>query len=275
MARLYYRCEGATMKQFRLALQITLASFIFLGITLFFLWQSTPSLIEAASPKQDWTPPNTTGAHLRMRRLGSNGESLGTDCDVGDLNYGCTAFCSNPSLCPSPVRPYPYPSAWPDISFNRDYLLDVVTQETSPGVFDQTALQAQVIAARSYAWYQINNWPGGVINNSTGFQVFLPFKFESFGNGADPNNPADPCHSTNLSAAQANLCATVLATGNHYAAYSLNGIRNQTEIALRVDVEDQAGNVQEALGGTRTIVIHDDPLTISLDTANGNAWNRR
>jgi len=153
-----------------------------------------------------------------MRRLrSSDGASLGVDCTTGDQSYGCTAFCEGvPDKCASPVRPYPYASAWPNISFDKDYLLDVVGQEASPGLFDPVALQAQAIAARSYAWYQINNAPGNVINNSTSFQVFLPFKFETF--GPDPGNTSDPCQSTNLSANQLRLCQAV-GTGSHYLSW--------------------------------------------------------
>ncbi len=180
-------------------------------------WFFDSNTARAHSPAQDWTPPVTTGTHLRMRRLYPNGESRGVDCTVGDRSYGCTAFCEDvPDKCASPPRPYPYSSAWPDISFDRDYLLDVVGQETSPGLFDPIALQAQAIAARSYAWYWINNADYNVINNSTTFQVFLPFKFETF--GPDPENASDPCQSTNLSANQTRLCQAV-GTGGYYLSW--------------------------------------------------------
>lgn len=61
------------------------------------------------------------------------------------------------------------------IPFEHDYLLDVVPQETSPGLFDQIVLNAQAIAARSYAEYQLNNPYDNVpYNNSTTFQAFIP-----------------------------------------------------------------------------------------------------
>jgi len=159
-----------------------------------------------------------------MRRLRENGESMGVDCGINDTSYGCTVYCDNYDwpTCPGITdpargsRPYPYSSAWPNISFDKDYLLDVVGQEASPGLFDPVALQAQAIAARSYAWYQINNSPYNVINNSTSFQVFLPFKFESF--GPDPNNASAPCQSTNLSANQTRLCQAV-GTEGYYLSW--------------------------------------------------------
>jgi hypothetical protein len=206
------------MKHTRVVFRVIVILLEIIGMCLLLSEAADLNVVNASKVTQEWSPPSSTGSHLRMRRLrSSDGASLGVDCTTGDQSYGCTAFCEGvPDKCASPVRPYPYASAWPNISFDKDYLLDVVGQEASPGLFDPVALQAQAIAARSYAWYQINNAPGNVINNSTSFQVFLPFKFETF--GPDPGNTSDPCQSTNLSANQLRLCQAV-GTGSHYLSW--------------------------------------------------------
>lgn len=75
--------------------------------------------------------------------------------------------------------------------------------------YHPTALAAQAIAARSYAYYKIDR--GLAIDNSaSGNQVFLPYKFESLNpNNISPDNPGNPCLSTNLSAGQQIICAAV------------------------------------------------------------------
>jgi len=155
-----------------------------------------------------WSPPSAIqSGQLRMRKLTNSGASLGLDCAPGNTEYGCTAYCDNYpySYCQGNVAGYPYASAWPTISYDHDYLLDVLAQEASPALFDQLALNAQAIASRSYAWHRINS--EGVINNSSSYQVFIPYKFETF--GSDPNAPGAPCASSNLSAGQRKLCDAV------------------------------------------------------------------
>ncbi|MBI3959561.1 MAG: SpoIID/LytB domain-containing protein [Chloroflexi bacterium] len=48
----------------------------------------------------------------------------------------------------------------------------------SPSLFEPTALRAQAIAARTYAYWHIK--AGSIINNSTGFQVFVPRAYDTF-----------------------------------------------------------------------------------------------
>ncbi len=174
-----------------------------------------PKAAETSAVVENWMPPSTTGAHLHMRPLDENGASLGEDCMVGDYRYGCTAYCIDSGKdCFSPARPYPYSTYFPDISYDQDYLLDVVAQETSPGLFGRTALEAQAIAARSYAWHQILNRSDHVINNSVSYQVFVPLKFDQF--GSVPDNANNSCLSTNLSALQRNLCDAVVGNSAGY-----------------------------------------------------------
>jgi len=60
------------------------------------------------------------------------------------------------------------------------------------------------------------------MNNSTQFQVFIPFAFEWLGNHYpdDPNGDGNPCDSTNLEAGQQRACAAV--AHKHYLAQSFN-----------------------------------------------------
>ena len=81
-----------------------------------------------------------------------------TLCSPGDISYGCTAISS---------RSYPYSANPVTIPIETDYLLDVVPKEVSVEAFHPTAIQAQAIAARSYAYWHIRQ--GSTINNSTQF----------------------------------------------------------------------------------------------------------
>lgn len=87
--------------------------------------------------------------------------------DPPDTNYGCTWTSASP---------YPYATNPATVPIETDYLLDVVPQEMGP-YYHPTAIQALATAARSYIMYHINNSPS--IDNSTNFQVFIPYKFES------------------------------------------------------------------------------------------------
>ncbi|MEZ4712196.1 MAG: SpoIID/LytB domain-containing protein [Caldilineaceae bacterium] len=58
------------------------------------------------------------------------------------------------------------------------YLKDVIAQEMSPSSFLQPALDAQAIAARTYAYWHIN--ATGSLNNSNQHHVFLPYRYQQF-----------------------------------------------------------------------------------------------
>ncbi|PKO19558.1 MAG: hypothetical protein CVU38_21555, partial [Chloroflexi bacterium HGW-Chloroflexi-1] len=60
---------------------------------------------------------------------------------------------------------------------NNRYLRDVVPQEMGPAAYHPTAIQAQAIAARSFAYYHIRQ--GSSINNSTQYQAFIPRKYDT------------------------------------------------------------------------------------------------
>ena len=122
-------------------------------------------------------PPQTIT--VTMYRLRSdNGQKISPDklCEPQDPNYGCTAD--------STLGKYPFGNITTvtvqieGMAVNNRYLRDVVAQEMSPGIFEPTAIRAQVIAARTYAYWHIK--AGSTINNSTGFQVFLPRAYDQF-----------------------------------------------------------------------------------------------
>jgi hypothetical protein len=93
--------------------------------------------------------------------------------------------------------------------------MDVVPKEVSVEAFHPTAIQAQAIAARSYAYWHIRQ--GSTINNSTQFQVFVPYAFEALPPITFPDNLDNPCASSNLNNNQRIVCNAVAA--RYYIAY--------------------------------------------------------
>jgi len=165
---------------------------------------------EILAPTPTWSPPSQIeSGELRMRWLDSYGVALGeTNCSPGDAHYGCTVFCDNqsPYTCASPVIPYPYGSAYPTLSYQNDYLLDVVAQETNPNGFADITVNAEAIVARSYAYHYTGNKQ--LLENSTTNQAFIPWKFDSL-NTETLDNPAIPCASNNLNDDQHEVCNAV------------------------------------------------------------------
>lgn len=121
---------------------------------------------------------------------------------VRSSNWGCTAYCSqgspypctNPAIHPPPVPKPPGQNAWvypftnnqvtveidgaaayDGYTYNR-YLRDVVPQEIHPEAFAAKAVTAQAIAARTYAYHRGS---AGTIDNSAGYQVYVPFRYDS------------------------------------------------------------------------------------------------
>jgi len=135
-----------------------------------------------------------------MYRLEQNGKIYERDnvrfaCATPDNreSWGCTAFYARRTPAVT-VVPYPYGSTpAPDVAFETDYLKNVVPQEMRGGA-PQTALQAQAVAARSYAMYQVTQTPVSPrpFNNSAENQVFVPYRFEFLRveGGDQGHNPA-------------------------------------------------------------------------------------
>jgi hypothetical protein len=143
-----------------------------------------------------------------MYELYSGGDSTGVLCSLDDVSYGCTAFAGDEDY------DYPYDTNPTTVPIETDYLLDVVPREMGPAAYHATAIQAQAIAARSYAYWHIQH--GSDINNSTDFQVFVPYYFE-YMSGTFPNNPGDPCVSSNLHEYQQIVCDAV--ASRYYISY--------------------------------------------------------
>jgi len=185
------------MRSIPLELSVTVPILVCLA----FLFQKV-----AAAPSAVFTPP--TSITVEMYRLDDYGASTGVLCTNGDTAYGCTV---------TPARPYPYATNPVNISIETDYLLDVVPQEMNPSVCHAVGVQAQAIAVRTYAYFHIHY--GSTINNSTEFQVFIPYRFESLTPATDPNNPADPCASSNLNSNQQAIC-TATASRYYFTYYN-------------------------------------------------------
>jgi len=167
-----------------------------------------------AAPLATFTPPSQITVH--MYRLDGNGRKYQPEerCSSGNYYFGCTAFVGDSS------HAYPYSSNPATVPIETDYLLDVVSRETPPDDYHPTAVHAEAIAARTYAYWHIGNH--STINNSTEFQAFIPYMFESLYPVTFPNNPSNPCASSNLNTLQRLDCAAV--APQHYLSSSSNDL---------------------------------------------------
>ncbi|MBX2999289.1 MAG: hypothetical protein KF893_12315 [Caldilineaceae bacterium] len=174
------------------------------------LWCTTTTSESASlyqvSPVGTFTPPSLLT--VTMFRLTASGGSTGDQCTLSDTSFGCTAFVGNPSYN------YPYSTNPALVLFETDYLLDVVPQEM--GLFyHPTALHAQAVAARSYAYW--HHHQDSAVNNSISFQAFIPYKFESLTPATFPNQSSTPCSSNNLNTNQLLICGAT--APRHYISY--------------------------------------------------------
>lgn len=206
-----------------------------------------------AAPLSSFTPP--TNITVRMYRLLSGGGSTGILCSSNDISYGCTAFVGDSN------HAYPYGISNPvTIPIETDYLLDVVPKEVSVGAFHPTAIQAQAIAARSYAYWHINQ--GSTINNSTQFQVLVPYAFEVLLPTTFPDNSGDPCASTNLNNDQRIVCGAV--TSRHYISY---GSYPNDDLPAFTEYFADIRN-RTVSGGQPYLIAVDDPISSHPDIVN-------
>ena len=147
---------------------------------------------------------------VQMYALTSHGGNTGSLCVLDDPNtpdidetdkrYGCTAFVDDET------HTYPYTTNPVTVNIERGYLLDVVTQEMGAAA-PLAALQAQAVAARTKGEYHNNN-----VNNSSQYQVFVPYRFELLQPTVAPSNEENPCASDNLNEPQTQVCAAVDST---------------------------------------------------------------
>jgi len=160
-----------------------------------------------------YSPPSQISVWLYWLTASGARREPYTLCASGHTTWGCTAFC-NESGYPcerSQTRAYPYSTNPATISIETDYLLNVVPREMSIDAFHPTAIQAQAIAARSYAYWHIRQ--GSTINNSSQFQVFVPYFFEALPPASFPDNPTNGNDGERTDAATARPPSTSLIPG--------------------------------------------------------------
>ncbi|MBI4674624.1 MAG: hypothetical protein HY741_23515 [Chloroflexi bacterium] len=171
-----------------------------------------------AAASRPATPPTTIQVNMYKLVEGGGAPIYVNDtpaaCSITDNRdkWGCTAFYQ-PTNASTPLRatvvPYPYGStAAPQISFENDYLKNVVPGEMEASIAPSVALQAQAIAARSYGWNK-----SGDLDNSTNRQLFVPYRFEYLRvEGGDTGHNPTTTPTPNVS-----NCASISSTGNtHY-----------------------------------------------------------
>ena len=149
-----------------------------------------------AAPFYFYTP--SANVTIEMYELNTLGESTGNSCTSTNTKWGCTAFCDNTDpatgvrwgVCGSgQVKPYPFDSSTESIKmesqlkdgFQQGYLYNVTPHEVAITVSSQgnkslSTVQAQAIAARTYAYYHVDE--NSTINNSNQFQVYIPYTYE-------------------------------------------------------------------------------------------------
>ncbi|GIV68706.1 MAG: hypothetical protein KatS3mg109_0184 [Pirellulaceae bacterium] len=229
-------------------------------MTLFLL-----GVISFQSVFASFSPPSSIT--LRVYRLESSGARWVNPvtgayhlCSSNDTYYGCTAFCddySSPTCERSHRIGYPYSQNPITIPIESDYLLDVVPKEVSVAAFHLTAIQAQAIAARSYAYWHIRQ--GSAINNSTQFQVFVPYTFEALPSTTFPDNPSNPCASGNLNNNQRIVCNAV--APRYYIAY---GAHPNDDLPAFTEYFADIRN-RTVSGGQPYLIAVDDPISSHPD----------
>lgn len=132
---------------------------------------------------QSYTPPTHITVQMYAFNL-ATGEVIRSCLTPAEPNgpdnlSGCTAFSGNENLR------YPFATNPATVKIDGTvpedrYLLDVVPQEMSPGTHLLPALQAQAIAARTYAFWHIRTdaVTPGAINNLEDYQVFIPRRYD-------------------------------------------------------------------------------------------------
>jgi hypothetical protein len=128
-------------------------------------------------------------------------------------------------------------------------------------------LQAQAIAARTYAYWHIDQ--GYTVNNSNSYHVFVPLKFESLPPVTANITATEPCALEGLGTSRELVCAAV--APRYYIAYGDSTDDDQpafTEFSSDVfartksNPTDRAGNPSPYLLGVQ------DPISTACDANN-------
>ena len=136
-----------------------------------------PSVLQAAPVNMFLTP---TTIRMEMYELFSSGASTGKLCSPANNNltqWGCTATSSLGLYPWSDPYQNPVTVQIEGTAVDNRYLRDVVPQEMGPAAYHPTAIGAQAIAARTFAYYHIQQ--GSNINNSIQYQAFIPRKYDT------------------------------------------------------------------------------------------------
>lgn len=223
----------------------------------------TGVLVVAVSAHAVYTPPSSLTVNLhRLNYPGGADTGIACTSSPSDLNWGCTWF--DVEHFPSEARSYPYNINPVTIPIETDYLLDVLPQEMGP-YYNPIALQAQALAARTYAyWHKENGY--STVNNSTTYQVFIPYKFESLPSASFPDNASDPCASTNLNANQQIICTAV--APRRYISYTGDqpAFTEFGADALNETVSNPTDRVNQP---SPYLLGVDDPISAVCDADNG------
>lgn len=128
-----------------------------------------------------------------------DGELQNDQCTNGDGFFGCTVYCDKPpeavaqGYCNgTKALRYPYASGTITIGMEGEikdgvqqgYLQNVIVRETDPQLYHPTALAAQAVAARTFAYWHIDwnrIYPGTnpIDNSASGFQVYIPYAYDA------------------------------------------------------------------------------------------------
>lgn len=205
---------------------------------------------------QSYDPP--TMIYVRLWHLNDDGSRSQPyiECASGHTDYGCVAIGSG--------RFYPYDTNPALVDVENDYLLDVVPREMDPRFYDSTAVSAQAIAARSFAYYWNNQ--GFNLSNSTDSQVFVPYTFEQWLGPNYPSNSNTPCQSSDLNTAQQTICNAVLS--RYYIAANNSDQPAKTEFSSDIFSVTQPGD-QPYLQSVQ------DPISTVCDSLIGIYGNNR
>ena len=224
---------------------------------------SAQSVDDIATP---FTPPDSIT--VTMRRLIFPGGGVTEDnctLDPPDESWGCTWF--DPDHYPSQnVRPYPYTSNPVTVPIETDYLLDVIPQEMGT-YYHPTALQAQAIAARTYAYWHIDQ--GYAVNNSNSYHVFVPLKFESLPPATATITATEPCGLESLGTARELVCTAV--APRYYIAYGDSSDDDQpafTEFTGDVFARTESNPADRAGTPSPYLLGVQDPISTACDANN-------
>jgi peptidoglycan hydrolase-like amidase len=119
------------------------------------------------------------------------------------------------------------------VEVETDYLLDVLPREMDVRSVSPTlaALRAQALAARSYADFRFRKY--GWMDNSSNFQVFIPYSFEFYTlGGSGLAEETDPCNenssiTNSLNTVQQLICDAVTSTHGYYLSQDDSAIDAQ------------------------------------------------